>query len=184
MRLKSTLFLACFSLACSQEPTNAGLCALSCDGAIIGPVEAQIETVFSPGAVTCSADLAGQPVPEPVLAQFSFLETVNDDGAGKSNVIPLPSVSFEPVISGPRSPLEEHNPNVEINNGVFTPVRYKGIVTPSSNWCTDSCGVAAVEVVPLCPPAGGESTISISIHSGAKFSEPIELSIETQSPEG
>lgn len=179
MKVIYLILVSLIYVSCSQEPSNPGLCALSCQGSIIGPNEARIEPVFQPEAIFCTPSLAEQPMPEPLLVQFSVTDVANDPIRGGERIIPLPSVSFEPLVNGARSPLQEHNPNVEINNGVFTPVRYKGILTPISNWCTDTCGIAAVEVVPVCPAVGQSSSIAIGIHSGAAFSEVVSVSIET-----
>lgn len=174
---KWAFILIIFSLtACSQEPEDPGLCSLSCSGAIIGPVQGVIETQPSIDAVTCGAGAAGQII-DPILFNFVISETgVTDAGEQK---IPLQSVSIEPLVNGPTSPLPEHNVNVIIDGTTFTPIRYKGIATPSSDWCSDSCGVVSMEVGSVCPDPGVSTDLSVGIHSGALFSEPAVVTITT-----
>jgi len=165
--------------ACSEEPEDPGLCSLNCNKAIIGPIEAQILAVQATQNIVCPASLALGPVPDPLLFQFVISSTYDTIIDPTSKQMPLPSVSIEPIALGLRSSLPEHNPNVSINGNIFTPARYKGIVTPASNWCSDSCGVVAVELVALCPPPGESSDITVQIRTGSLFSEPYNVTVST-----
>lgn len=168
--------------SCSEEPEDSGLCRLNCNKAIIGPIEAEIRVVQVNQNIVCPTALALGPVLEPLLFQFVISSTYDTIVDPNPKQIPLPSVSIEPIALGSRSGLPEHNPNVLIEGNVFTPARYKGIVTPASNWCSDSCGVVAVELVALCPPPGETSDISVQIRTGSLFSEPYNVSVSTAEP--
>ena len=163
--------------SCSNKSESPGLCSLNCDNAIIAPIEGRLIPLVSSYNYSCGAGQGGQPVSDPVLikylAVYQEASGQGQEAAATTNDLisasrmPLASLSFEPVIFGQRSSAPEHNPNVEINGDIITPAKYKGVLTPRDNWCTDTCGVASVEVVPLCPPAGESSELSDSIQSGA-----------------
>jgi len=130
--------------------------------------------------IACPSGAAGQAISDPLFVQFLVAEAFNNGGevAGQR---PVPNISIEPIVNGLRSDLPEHNPNVEINGNIFTPARYKGIITPKDNWCTDSCGIVTVEVAAACPPAGSSSDLSVQMHSGALYSvDPAVFTISTQ----
>ncbi|SME93289.1 hypothetical protein [Pseudobacteriovorax antillogorgiicola] len=175
----SWLFASAILLySCSEEPEDPGLCNLNCSSAIIGPIEGSIEIMAQSSGVTCAAGAQLTALNDPLTFYFRMIETFDNDGTDK--ILPKPSVSIEPIVNGLMSEEAIHNPNVVIDGDTFTPARYKGIITPSSNWCTDACGVATIEVFPLCPPAGETSTVNVQIHSGALFSEPASVTIQTQ----
>jgi len=160
------------ALGCSYKPEDPGLCKLNCSSAIIGSNDVPLSLTLksSTNAVTCSANAAGQVINDPFFAQFLVAEAF-DVGGDVPGQRPVPFISVEPIVNGLRSDLPEHNPNVEINGDIFTPARYKGIITPKDNWCSDTCGVITVEVAAVCPPAGASSDISIQMHSGALYSD-------------
>lgn len=165
--------------SCAEEPGEAGQCRLNCGKAIIGPFEAEIEAVGEEREILCPTASAGQAISDPLLFQFVFKDKFKSVGGTDQNT-PLPNISFDPVVTGARSSLPEHNPNVTIENGVFTPARYRGIVTESRNWCSDTCGVATVEIVAVCPPAGASGEISVQLHSGALFSDSLKVTVATE----
>ncbi len=167
--------------ACSYKPEDPGLCKLNCSNAIIAgndtPMSLTLQT--STQSIACPAGAAGQPLTDPLFMQFLVAEAFNNGGdvAGQR---PVPFISVEPIVNGLRSDLPKDNPNVEINGDVFTPARYKGILTPKDNWCSDSCGIITVEVAAACPPAGSSSDLSVQLHSGALYSvDPAVFTIST-----
>ena len=109
-------------------------------------------------------------------------ETPDELEANATKIVPVPTVSMEPVISGIMSDNPEHNPNVVIENGVFTPARYKGIVTPQENWCSDACGVVTMEVFADCPEVGETTEVKAQVHTGALFSDEATVQVTTQEP--
>lgn len=185
MRPLFILMLSLLLAHCAYKPEDAGLCKLNCSDAIIGGADPNmvIELKSKVSAITCSVASQGQPLADPLLVQFVAAERY-DVGQASEGKRPVPNLSFEPIVNGLRSELEVHNPNVTIENGVFTPARYKGIVTPKSNWCTDSCGVATLEVFAVCPPPGQSGEVGIQIHTGALYSEEIaNFTISTEDDE-
>lgn len=182
MKKRGFIFgLMLLQVSCSVEPTDPGLCELNCSKAYIGPIEAEIETVHVTQDVVCAAASALTAFNDPILFQFRVSELVQLE-SGQQRV-PLRNVSIEPIVFGLRSEEPQHNPNVEeIEAGVFSPARYKGIVTPSSNWCSDACGVVSLEIVPLCPAQGESNGVSVLVHSGPLYSPEYSLEVSTEDP--
>ncbi|HYX39024.1 MAG TPA: hypothetical protein VE954_38460 [Oligoflexus sp.] len=173
-----------FTWNCSYKPEDPGLCKLNCSGAIIGSNDVPLSMSLKSATtqVTCDAGAAGQVINDPFFAQFLISEAF-EAGTAAPGQRPVPFISIEPIVNGLRSDLPEHNPNVEINGDIFTPARYKGIITPKDNWCSDTCGVVTIEVAAVCPPAGSSSDISIQMHSGALYSDIATFTATTLSPQ-
>ncbi len=92
---------------------------------------------------------------------------------------PVRGLAFEPIVvsglmSGART--DDENADKEAGN-VVNPFKYAGIVTPKSEWCTDSCGVATVELWPLCV-SGLTNNINFLVHSGATYSRNIFIQMD------
>ncbi len=173
MRRLILTLVAIISASCQYEPEQPGLCKLSCSKAAITGNDAaiQIQRKSSDLALTCSAAAEGQDIEEPFVAQFLIGEVFTGVTDDTEEIRPIPSVSFEPIVNGLRSDDPTRSPNTTIVNNQITPARYKGIVTPKDNWCTDTCGVATIEVFARCPPTGATSELTVQIHSGANFSD-------------
>jgi len=184
MRLVLTVMLSYFVGSCAYEPEDPGLCKLNCSKAIIGvndrPMKIELKTATQ--GITCNAERAGQSLNDPLLAHFLIYESFND-GVENGGKRPVPNLSIEPIVNGLRSELPEHNPNVVIEGNNFIPARYKGIVTPKSNWCSDSCGIVTLEVFARCPPTGFSSDVGIQIHTGALYSDEAIFGVNTQDPD-
>lgn len=174
----SIAILSLILTTCSEKPSDAGLCSLSCGSAVIGAVDANLELMGQATGVTCDASQAGLPLSNPLTFYFRVSETINVNGV--ESILPKPTVSIEPIVNGSMSGEVADNPNVTIDGTVYTPARYKGIITPKENWCSDACGVVTMEVVAVCPPAGEASEVNVQVHSGASFSETAAVTIQTQ----
>lgn len=148
------------------------MCALKCGGAIIGPNDPEfaIEPITAGAKLQCkkgSSDDAGT-----VVVRFRVVEKI-DNGEDESKWArrPVPSISIDPLVSGI---LGDHLPEGSDE------ARYKGVTTPIENWCSDSCGVVSLDVVPKCiPDAGAQNKVTVQVSSGALFSEPVEILVET-----
>lgn len=176
MRSFALFILATWLSNCAYKPEDAGLCKLNCSDAIIGGNDSSmvIDLKSKVNSISCPTAAANATVPDPLLVQFVIAEKF-DEGGGKQGKRPVPSLSFEPIVNGLRSEEEIHNPNSPKVDGVFTPARYKGVVTPKTNWCTDSCGVATLEIFARCPDAGETSEIGVQVHTGALYSDEIAV---------
>ena len=70
-------------------------------------------------------------------------------------ILPKPGIGFEPALYGSVS-IANTNQEFKTGPNEATPFKFAGVVTPSSEWCTDSCGVATYEFWPNCI-TGGQS---------------------------
>ena len=177
---------------CSVSPEETpGLCSLSCGSAKIGGSDPTMKIVANSPVTqsfTCNAGSANQPI-NPTLIYFTVaksIEEVRNDGAADNPVEattynqPVPFVSIEPVVNGLLSDEDSDNPNAPRVDGVRRPIRYQGVATPASDWCSDSCGVVGVEVAFRCPGVGETQVNTVQVHSGALFSEPVSITVQTQ----
>jgi hypothetical protein len=170
------LLAAAFSLvSCSYQPEQAGLCKLVCGGSIIGANDSVVSMELMTPVVStvCGVSAAGS-ASGPYRTAFLIGEAVLDQNGESTSTRPMPNISIEPLIIGNRA---------NANNENDADSRYQGIVTAKDNWCSDSCGVAILDTMSLCPPPGGSSELSVQIHSGAKFSDPAKFPISTKEPE-
>lgn len=186
IRFFVTLILAISFTTCSVSPADTpGLCTLSCESAKIVGNDPTYKIISNSNDLvyTCSANQANQAL-NPTLVYFTIVNTidqVNIDGTVGENPYnqPVPFGSIEPVVNGLMSDEESDNVNAPLIDGVRVPIRYQGVATPQSDWCSDSCGVVGVEVAFRCPAAGESSENTLQIHSGALFSETVSISVTT-----
>lgn len=89
-------------------------------------------------------------------AGFALQGEGGGGGGGTANPLQEPILSpimkagigFEPVLYGAMA-VEKSNDEYKDGAGA-SPFRFAGIVTPSSEWCSDSCGVISYEFWPTC----------------------------------
>lgn len=96
-------------------------------------------------------------------------------------VIPVSGVSFTPQVIGSVAGSMTNTENATITQTQVTsgnvqgtiynvdPVQFAGVVTPQSEWCSDACGIATIEIWPLC---FDNSNITVSLSSGSVYSDP------------
>ena len=65
------------------------------------------------------------------------------------DIVPRGGIGFEPFVLG-QAAVEKSGQGYNPSDKSVTPFKYQGVVTPSAEWCTDTCGVATVEIWPLC----------------------------------
>lgn len=167
----------CFQAACSYQPDDPGQCKLVCSNAVIAGNDEkgdglQVMKILNKGALpatTCEAAAAGMAVGT-YRSVFVVGEALLDQTGKEVGFRPTPYISIEPLLVGGRA---------NVQNGETNPA-YQGIMTPRSNWCSDSCGVVSLDTVPTCPPPGMNTEYSVKVHSGALFSEPANYSISTK----
>ena len=164
------LLAATIGVSCSVKPSSdPGLCSLSCSDAIITGNQYKIEGVYGDFNVECSGAFTS-----PQLAFFRVIEEVSIDGETVKR--PVPNVSVQPLISGNFDATKTDSSLLD-GNGDVVDYKYTGIVTPKDKWCSDSCGVVALEVWPNCPAVGYDNPVNIRVHSGSLFSDNITISI-------
>jgi hypothetical protein len=198
--------VALSACSAEDDPTTPGLCALQCGGAKIAGAEMRFRltsqtTIHANGSCSGVDIPAGQnsekalgPVTYTWVAEMhrklDYVIPIDPDAKKKQEEqaqsnptpgdlwTPVAGVTFEPIItSGLLSGKETSTENGTFDGTTFTPYDHAGIVTPSSEWCTDSCGVATVRVWPECI-AGSENIIHFVVHSGPVFSEVMDLTMD------
>lgn len=178
-QVRKILFLCVSGLllgVCSAypDPSIPGTCSLSCGNPKIAAGNANIRFLGTNAIkLACHGVTPGDPYPSTVPIHFVIeqpssgpgLPTVDIGGGAStdtststsSGAVPVPGVSFEPtIIAGLTGP--DNNPD-------DSAAKYKGIVTSQSEWCTDSCGVGYIEVIPLC--FSDDNEVRVQIHSGS-----------------
>ena len=181
MNLKPMIIFMILVGSCSVKPDDPGLCKLNCSEAIIGGSDTnvyEIKRMNSPPAISCTANAAEVPLSFPVLAHFVITEKFTQGGQEVTK--PVPNISFEPLITGYFARVFNDENVGEDEDGNLTPARYLGITTPKSNWCSDACGVMAIEFVPSCLPSGQTNNINVQLHSGSEYSDDFSFSIQTE----
>lgn len=68
-------------------------------------------------------------------------------------VEPVSGVGFEPVLYGDRD-VSKTTGEFKTGNDSVSAFKYAGVVTPSSEWCSDSCGIVTYEFWPDCRQGG------------------------------
>jgi hypothetical protein len=179
--LKTLLVLELWLLggcAAESEKGNPGICPLTCGKAVLGSNDPQFsaKSVLKDLRFECPRGLT-QPLDlDAVLVQFLFTEKITVNGAERLR--PVPFLAFEPVITGILS--EYKNPDNTNPDTGQVPQRYVGVRTPKTEWCTDACGVATIELEPRCLTAGLTNEINVMIHSGPLYAvDPNKIVVVT-----
>lgn len=154
----SVALLLALSGGCGQKPANPGICKLNCSGAVV----ASNDLVFSLRATTTNVALsctAPGNFQRPIEAKFQIVQNTGSQEAPRPT--PVPAASIAPIVYGDLAPVADPNPE-DI---------YQGILTPKSDWCTDTCGVVTLQLLPLCPATGQVTTTTIAMTSGPLSSD-------------
>ena len=187
--LKSWIVVLFLISGCSRAPEadNPGQCTLSCSGAVIANSNYRSKPLFTPPAISCVGIAAGQSaVLDPVLLMFKVESDdtsppapgSKSDSSSNNGPMARRAISIQPVVAGALDPTaSEKAGNVTKQaDGTYTPTKYIGIATPKEEWCTDSCGVFSVEVVPVCIGGGG-GAVTTWATSGAMTAEPASFDV-------
>ncbi len=148
-------------LSCSAEPQGQGFCAISCSGETIAPSDYKIEFIGKGEdlALSCEGIQTGNPYPSEVPLRFRFLKKVptkKGDSTTTDTYTPVSGIDYEVVVVSGR--MAQDNPTDPA-------AKYRGILTPMEEWCTDSCGVGGIDLLPTC--LDDDQTVSILVRSGA-----------------
>jgi hypothetical protein len=197
VRFALILTSAALFRSCGADPDLSdapGVCKLDCGGAKIGSDDMNIVPFTNNITVNCNGAGAANydgtvqvrfaiNRPKPTLPASTIGSsstdssassgtgggapggTVGSTGGAMGSTVPVSGVSFEAlVVSGVMGPS-----NVDDSRA-----KYKGIATPMDEWCTDSCGVGAIDVIPKC--SSSSTTLTLLIKAGPVAS-PVTLTI-------
>ena len=172
--------------SCSAQPEGGtgGACKLSCSGSRIGGAEFKIVALQPALTLACVGDFSAKSevaLGSPITVRYKIYQDVvttfpspaangggNAGGGaastdpGNTNPLTLPaaSIGFEPVVYGSMA-LDKTVADFRGSDGNVNPAKYGGIVTPPSEWCSDSCGVMTFEVWPNCVKGGQQVTAGV-----------------------
>lgn len=169
MKLVLALFMF-FLVSCSAEERDIGVCKLDCGSAKIANSKAKIRLLTPPVEVSCGAvDTTGGPAAftSPITVQFMVEQSQTTFGDTEQKLVPVEGAAFEPLVNGIMNTAVT-NPDIGTPADGSNPSKFAGVVTSKSSWCTDSCGVATVQVWPVCIPTK-TNKVSVQIHSGGLY---------------
>ena len=166
--MKLIIFLAGLRLLfmCSAQTSALNQCQMDCSSAHIPGQELIIKNLTGQDTVLGCINPGQYTVTNPITLTFGFyyptLDSTTGSTAGATTTTkrtPVGGVKFIPTIVG--GPLGPDRTNAEFLNNP----KYTGVATPSSEWCSDSCGIAQIDVSALC--MGVDSTATIGLRAGA-----------------
>ncbi len=194
------------SAACSAdpEPDSFGSCSLSCaqprvaaSNYIVRPLSPETDL-----KIACVGDFSSNSVLAlngPVQVKYQVLEKTKVFSGGKGGgagdaaaapaglvdpediEVPRGGIGFEPWVSGVLAG-EKTSPEFINPDNTITPFKFAGVVTPSSEWCSDTCGVISFEVWPTCVE-NTENAISAGILvGGVKVDSFYKITVSTADP--
>jgi hypothetical protein len=165
--------------ACAAAPQDDGSCKISCSKPAIGSSTYRVQKMIPVSETyTCTGDTGAVVAPNrPIMVAFRIvqatagLSSTNDPfpAADEATEQPVPGVAFEPVVKGAMNTLATNPEHLTTNaNGeqVASPAKFEGVVTPQSEWCSDSCGVMRYEIAPVCI-VGSQNDVSAGVFAGA-----------------
>ncbi len=160
-----TILITILIATCSAQTSDLNQCQIDCSTARIPGQEMFIKNLTG-GDITYACNTkAVVSVNTPATLTFGFYYPTLDSTTGttagatsSTKKTPVGGVKFVPTILGTLSP-EKTNPEFAKNP------KYFGVNTPSSEWCSDSCGIAQIDVSAIC--VGVDNTVTIGMRAGA-----------------
>jgi hypothetical protein len=193
------------SMGCASQPSDTnqpGSCKLDCSNRVVPSSQMKLYAMTGDSEITCFGDSGNNDtfdLNRPVTVRFRAVLESNEGQEGGAEEAGggeglaqdasvfenqhVGGVGFEPWVIGGVSVAntnEEHR--IEVNGQIQAePSKFAGIVTPKSEWCSDSCGVMTYEVWPICI-TGKDNAVTGSVLAGAaQVDKPIVLSINHDS---
>ncbi len=197
--------------AAEKDAARPGMCALKCSNSVIGGGQTtfpdpnvRIRLVTKLEGMGCAVDKPtdeydfGGPVTLHFLAERK-VTAERGEGLAESDVaaggiyspaqgwVSIPNMAIEPIVLGGILSIKETAQefkvtNPDTNEEEVEPYEYVGVVTPKDQWCSDSCGVIALQIWPKCV-GGITNNIALAVHSGSLYSEVVGLPIEAKKRE-
>ena len=181
-RILPILALAVLGIACGGTPEAGqnGTCILECGSPVVAPTNLTIEPL-DPG-VQRSIDCNGTEdiLQNPQFVRFrAYTRLPGSEGDSADDIIPVGGLGFEPWITGLGELLSFEKTADEFRNdaeATVVPPRFRGVETPSSEWCSDTCGVMTYEFRIQC--GQGSGSLSAGIAAGSvKLGEFIDFDV-------
>jgi hypothetical protein len=168
------------SVGCAADPEDParGSCSLSCSQPRVAATEFKVKPLIADQAVTVRCSGPGE-LNGPVQVRYKIYEestpvtlptggaSLQENGGGAGGGVmeqPKAGIGFEPVVMGGVS-IDRTTDEFKSDGGSVTPWKFAGVVTPSSEWCSDSCGVMTFEFWPSCGEDGND--VVAGVYAGA-----------------
>lgn len=192
----SFVLAATAACAVDTDSQTRGSCKLSCSAPKVGAGEYEIVPLAPEGSnevgLFCSAAFQAEnknilPYNKPLQVKYSIYELVpafgrnsldpredppsNSAESAKAQAplverIPKGGIGFEPLLFGLMA-TENTNPALLNQDGnSVSSGKFDGVVTPQSEWCSDTCGVMTYEFWPVCI-AGKDNQVTAGLVAGA-----------------
>ena len=152
--------------ACSApEDENTGYCRLSCSETSLAASNYKIASRIAPEDFACTAAEVDKAVP--ISVKWLITSPIDRIGGGGATTdIERSAISFNVDFSGGPKFIDTTPAGNTDEPG------HLGVITPQSEWCSDSCGLATVAVTGTCS-ADKDIDYSIALNSGAAVSEAV-----------
>lgn len=153
--------------SCSSKPSDGpGLCSLDCGSAIIGSQDYGIEPLIEDINYRCFENQ----VHGEASLKWAVFKKSKTEGQGTEKIA-VPNISISPYIVGAVRTTDDDGNDIGADD-------YQGALTPSDNFCSDSCGTISIKVNFLCP-AEDRSEVSVYLFSGALKSDKVLINVES-----
>lgn len=180
--------------AADTEADAPGSCSLSCSQPKVGASNYKIElNGITVSQIFCNADFATAgrdilPANGPIAVRFQIYEVVTNNlpGSGATpaasssgeasgsagggpilDKVPKGGIGFEPILYGGLA-VEQTNPEHKVNDTTASPFKFAGVVTPKSEWCSDTCGNISYEFWPYCQKESVNNVSASVLVEGAR----------------
>ncbi len=181
------ILLGCFFVGCSAVVKSPGICKLDCSGAMPAAAGSTIHFLGfgaaekltlacqkKPGTnyyarvpIQFMIEKPATPLPaEQIPGDAEHLPT-SDVGDTRDTTTALAGISFDISVLG--------GSMATIPNSSSADDRYKGIVTDKKTWCTNSCGIGFVEIIPFCE--ADVNDISLLVQSGSAAAAKFNITV-------
>ena len=160
---------------CGANPdteVSLGSCKLNCSGARPATTEMAIRLFSQEIAIDCSGLTSDSDYNRSIPIKFAIEKNPPGDLPAEN----LPGATdgeSDNLTTGIKSGVAGIGFSVNLVGGMLSATRanpddsdpkYNGILTGKTEWCTDSCGVGSIEVMPLCRKTDNE--IILLLQSG------------------
>lgn len=160
----SAVFLLAIN-TCSGDPKKYGRCEIDCSSGIVATDQMVIQPLLDEVSINCNGSI------NQTAVEASFLVSAQKDGSKDYGV--RSNILVDPLVTGSYDPSKDFHEN---------PL-YKGIETPTSEWCSDKCGVVRISLWVECR-GGVNLEHQIGLQSGPIVSDFLHIKAESPAPEG
>ncbi len=195
MKISSLFIVLIFIGGCASQASDEaqpGSCRLECSDRKVPAASFKIEPL-DPSDITIGC-YEGSEFGSPITVRYQIYEVLSGNPGTPARAVeaencidradkPGPygpckrmvgGVGFEPWVLGAVSSGNTNTEHLDANNSP-SPAKFAGIVTPRSEWCSDTCGIMTYEVWPSC--VSGDLSAGV-LAGGASMNPPVKFQID------